>query len=101
MNSALVISFLFGVVMGQRFTVLILVPTIAVVMLLPVGAALVHPHAAWWIIRMAGTAAVFLQCGYFTGLVWKHFFLPAPTEKSPSLASAETIHPPPRRLPKG
>jgi hypothetical protein len=94
MISASMISFLIGVVVGQRFTVLVLVPAVAVVMFLPVGAAMVHPHAAWWIIRMAGTAAICLQCGYFTGLVLKHFLLPAPSGESSSLVSAETTHPP-------
>jgi len=83
------ISFLFGAVLGQRLTVLVLIPAIVIVMVLAVGAAITHPHASWWIIAMAAAAAVCLQCGYFAGIFIRHFLAATPSQESP-LAGAET-----------
>jgi hypothetical protein len=83
------ISFLFGAVLGQRFTVLVLIPAMIIVMILAIGAAITHPQAAWWIIAMAAAAAVCLQCGYFAGIFIRHFLAATPSQESP-LAGAET-----------
>jgi len=84
-----IISFLFGAVLGQRFTVLVLIPGMMIVMVLATGAAITHPHAAWWIIAMAAAAAVCLQAGYFAGIFIRHFLAATPSQESP-LAGAET-----------
>ncbi len=74
MIAASIISFLFGAILGQRFSVLVLVPAIAIVLALSILAGLTHPHAAWWIIQTAATGAICLQCGYFVGNRYSAFF---------------------------
>jgi hypothetical protein len=83
------ICLLLGAVLGQRFTVLVLVPAMAIVMVLSVGAGWTHPQYAWWIVKMAGAAAICLQCGYFAGIIIRHFLVAVPTKQSPPLAGAE------------
>ena len=90
MIAASIISFLFGAVLGQRFTVVILVPAVAIVLVLSVGAGFAHPQAAWWTIRMAGVGAICLQCGYFAGIVARRFLEAEPSGGSSHLANAET-----------
>ena len=80
---------LLGAMLGQRFTVLVLVPAMAIVMILSVGAGSVHPESAWWIVKMAGAAAICLQCGYFAGIMMRHFLAEAPSEQPSSLAGTE------------
>ena len=72
MIAASMISFLFGAVLGQRFNVVVLVPAVAIVLFLSVGAGFAHPQAVWWIVRMAAAGAICLQCGYFSGIVARH-----------------------------
>lgn len=84
------ISFLFGAVLGQRFNVVVLVPAVAVVLFLSVGAAVTHPQVVWGIAKMAASAAICLQCGYFFGIIIQHFLLSAPSQGTSSLAGAET-----------
>ena len=80
------ISFLFGAVLGQRFTVLVLIPAMVVV---AVGAAITHPQASWWIVALAAVAAVCLQCGYFVGIILRQLVVAAPVRPSTSVISAE------------
>ena len=84
------ISFLFGAGLGQRFNVVVLVPAVAIVLVLSVGAGFAHPQAAWWIVRMAAAAAICLQCGYFAGIVTRHLLAAEPSGGSSPLARAET-----------
>jgi hypothetical protein len=84
------ICLLFGAVLGQRFTVLVLVPTMAIMMVLSVGAGWAHPQSAWWIVKIAGAAAICLQCGYFTGIIIRHFLVATPPQQSSPLAGAKT-----------
>jgi Na+-translocating ferredoxin:NAD+ oxidoreductase RnfD subunit len=81
---------LLGAALGQRFTVRVLVPTMAIVMALSVGAGWSHPHAAWWIVKIAGVAAICLQCGYFAGIISRHFLTAMRSQRSSRLAGAET-----------
>ena len=90
MITASMISFLFGAVLGQRFNVLVLVPAVAIVLVLSVGAGFAHPQAAWWIVRIAGAGAICLQCGYFAGIVTRHLLAADPPGGSSPLARAET-----------
>jgi len=83
------ISFLFGAALGQRFNVVVLIPAMAIVLVLAVGAGATHAQANWWIVVMAATASVCLQCGYFAGICFRHF-VAARSRESSSLASAET-----------
>lgn len=90
MLAVLMISLLLGAVLGQRFTVLVLVPAMAIVMVVSVGAGWTQPQSAWWIIKMAGAAAICLQCGYFAGILMRHFLVVTPSQQSSPLAGAET-----------
>jgi uncharacterized RDD family membrane protein YckC len=65
---AALISFLAGVVLGQRFKVIVLIPASAVVIL---GAALAFafaPTGAWGSLGVGLLAWCLLQMGYFVGL---------------------------------
>jgi hypothetical protein len=90
MISASMISFLFGAVLSQRFSVLVLVPAMTIVMVLSVGAGFAHPDDTWWIVRTAVAVAVCLQCGYFAGIVMRHFLVARSSRGSSPLAGAET-----------
>ncbi len=83
------ICLLLGAALGQRFTVLVLVPTTAIIMVLSVGAGWAHPHSAWWIIKTAGAAAIGLQCGYFAGITSRHLLDAMRSRRSSGLARAE------------
>ena len=83
------ISFLFGAALGQRFNVVVLMPAMAIVLVLSVGAGLSHAQSAWWIILMVGTAAICLQFGYFAGIGIRHF-LAASSSRGTSSLPAET-----------
>lgn len=83
------ICLLLGAMLGQRFTVLVLVPAMAVVMVLSVGAGWAHPHSAWSILKVAGAAAICLQCGYFAGIATRIFLDAMRSRRSSELAAAE------------
>ena len=83
------ICLLLGAALGQRFTVFVLVPAMAIVMVLSVGAGWTHPHAAWWIVKTAGAAAICLQCGYFAGIITRHYLVAMRSQRSSRLAAAE------------
>ena len=89
MISVLMLSFLFGAVLGQRFNVLVMLPATIVVLVLFAGAGIVRPLAAWDIVKAAGMAAILLQGGYFTGLILRHILSEAP-EPSTAAPSADT-----------
>jgi hypothetical protein len=91
---ALMVSFLFGTVLGQRFKVVVLVPAMAAVLILCVAAGIADPHAAWEVIRMAASAAICLQCGYFAGMAIRHCLTAAPSGSPPLVnVEASTDHP--------
>ena len=82
MISASTISFLFGAALGQRFHVLVLLPAMVIVVALSVGVGIERPQA-WEIAKSAAIAALFLQSGYFAGLILRHFLSGAPQEPTP------------------
>lgn len=84
------ISFLFGATLGQRFNVVVLLPAMAIVLVLSVGAGVTHALPVWWIVLMAATAAICLQFGYFAGIGIRHILLAAPSRRSSTLTPAET-----------
>jgi hypothetical protein len=91
----LMLSFLFGTLLGQRFKVVVLVPAMAPVLILSITAGITQPNAAWEIIKIATSMAVFLQCGYLAGIAIRYFLAAAPARGSSSLVSVEasTNHP--------
>ena len=84
------ISFLFGAALGQRFNVVVLMPAMAIVLVLSVGAEVTHAQSAWWIVLIAASAATCLQFGYFAGIGIRHFLVAAPSQGSSSLTPDET-----------
>jgi hypothetical protein len=82
------ISFLFGAALGQRFSVLVLIPAMTLVLVLAVGAGVTNAQAVWWVVLMAAIAAICLQLGYFAGIGVRHILLAA--QSRASVAAAET-----------
>ena len=84
------ISFLFGAALAQRFKIMVLMPAMAIVLILAVGAGVMQAQTVWWIILMAAATATCLQFGYFAGIGIRHFLAAAPSRESSPLTSAET-----------
>jgi hypothetical protein len=84
------ISFLFGAALGQRFNVVVLIPAMAIVLALSVGAGVTHAQPAWWIVLMAATDVICLQFGYFAGIGIRHYLVAASSRGSSPLTPAET-----------
>jgi hypothetical protein len=57
-----------GMALGQRFTVLVLVPTIALILILIVCAHTTTADGLWWTILKAVAGATSLQIGYVAGI---------------------------------
>jgi hypothetical protein len=79
-----IISLLVGMVLGQRFRVLVLLPTIAIVVLVTVGAGLVQADSGWSIVLMAAATAASLQIGYLAGIAIRHIMVVARASRSPA-----------------
>jgi hypothetical protein len=90
MISTSIISLLIGAVLAQRFKVVALVPAMVIVMTLAAVAQGTPPQGIWWFLKMAATAAVCLQSGFFTGIVARHFLAAEPSEGSSQLSPAES-----------
>ena len=86
---ASMISFLFGAALAQRLSVVALVPATAIIVVLSAGAGIAYPQAAWVIVKMATLAAICLQCGYFAGIIVRHFQLAALSQAPAPGAGAE------------
>ena len=86
---ASMIGLLFGASLAQRLSVVALLPAMAMIVVLSAGAGIVYPHAAWEIIKMATLAAISLQCGYFAGIIVRHFQVAALSQAPAPAAAAE------------
>jgi hypothetical protein len=75
MLSTAIISVLLGMVLGQRFKVLILAPAILLTLLGALGASIVRPETVWFIGKAAAEAIVGMQIGYLLGLGIRHLTL--------------------------
>ena len=90
------VSLLVGMVLGQRFKVLVLMPTIAIALVLAVGAGVARADTVWWIVLMAATTAISLQIGYLIGIGIRHVLVAARGGRSPATSltgSASTRRP--------
>ena len=90
MISTSIISLLFGATLAQRFKVVALLPAMAIVMILAAVAEGVPAQGVWWFVKMAATAAVCLQVGFFFGIFVRHFLAAEPSEGASELSPAET-----------
>ena len=71
----MMISFVFGLVLAQRFRVLVLFPAIALALIFTVGTEVARAEAAWTIVQSATAAVIGLQLGYLAGIVARHLVL--------------------------
>jgi hypothetical protein len=67
MMTSLIISSLAGLVLGQRFKVLILLPAICTAVVAATGAGVARGDSRWSIVLLAISVAVALQIGYLVG----------------------------------
>jgi len=96
MMTLAMVSLLVGMVLGQRFTVLVLMPTSLIALAFAIGAGVARADTAWWILLTAATAAASLQMGYFIGIAIRHGLVAARASRSPATSltgSAPTRHP--------
>jgi hypothetical protein len=78
-----IISWLTGAVLAQRFKIMILIPAVAPVIGAATAMGVAQAHPVWWILVMAGAACASMQVGYFLGLSIRHF-LEAPLAQRPA-----------------
>lgn len=69
------ISLLAGMVLGQRFRVLILLPLFLLTLLIAVAASWAHPQGHWTAVECGVAVIVCLQIGYLGGVGIRHFTL--------------------------
>jgi hypothetical protein len=67
------IGLLIGVVLGQRFKVLVLVPGIGLSLVFAIAAGVADADGGWTIVLMVTTAIASLQIGYLAGIGIRHF----------------------------
>jgi hypothetical protein len=67
------IGLLVGVVLGQRFKVLVLVPGIGLALVFAIAVGVADADGGWTIVLMAMTAITSLQIGYLAGIGIRHF----------------------------
>jgi hypothetical protein len=75
----LILCLLLGMVLGQRFKVLVMLPaTIVVVVALTIAGETAHTNTLWLLALTVVAAAASLQIGYFLGLGIRHFLVDVP-----------------------
>src|SRR5882757_3815359 len=84
------VSLLVGAVLGQRFTVMVLIPATAVVLALAVGTGVTHAHTAWSVVLMIAAATTCMQIGYFAGIGIRHVLPAASSGRSSPLPARTT-----------
>jgi membrane protein DedA with SNARE-associated domain len=82
-----VAGLLVGAALGQRFTVMILVPGTVVLLAVSIATGFTHANTAWSIALTAAIAATSMQIGYLIGIGVHHIFAARPSGRSPTLAS--------------
>jgi hypothetical protein len=86
------ISFLAGMVLGQRFKVLILVPACALIATVALADGFVRTEVFWQMALMAIAGLVSLQMGYFIGLGVRHILAGEGPDADPMRLSAGPLH---------
>jgi hypothetical protein len=84
MMTLAMVSLLVGIVLGQRFKVLVLMPTIAIALVLAIGAGVAHADPVWWIVLLGTAAATSLQVGYLIGAGIHYVLVAARASRSPA-----------------
>ena len=78
----LMISTLLGLVLGQRYKVLVLVPSIAFVLLVAIGMGITRTEGPGSSVIMAVGAVACVQIGYFAGVGIRYLLAVARTGKT-------------------
>jgi hypothetical protein len=86
------ISLVVGMVLGQRFKVLVLLPAIALALFMAIGGGIVRAESAWWIVLVAASAATSLQIGYLIGVGIRHVLLAGRASRSPVTSLTRPAH---------
>jgi hypothetical protein len=86
------ISFLAGMVLGQRFKVLILVPACALIAVVALVDGFVRTEAFWQMALMATMGLVSLQTGYFIGVGVRHILAGERPHADPTRLSTSPLH---------
>jgi membrane protein DedA with SNARE-associated domain len=81
------VSLLVGVVLGQRFKVIVLIPATAIVLVLAVATGVTPAQTAWSIILMVAAAATSMQIGYLIGIGVRHVLAASSSLTSPTASS--------------
>ncbi len=90
-----IISLLVGMVLAQRFKVLVLFPVILLTLFLAIGAGIVRPEAGWTAGLTATATIVGLQVGYLFGVGIRHLMVLARVSRR-RVASLTSSLPPQR-----
>jgi hypothetical protein len=91
---SVLISLLIGIVIGRRYSVLILAPAFMLTLVLAIGTGLARTDAAWSIGSTALVVIVGLQIGYFLGSGMHHVLVlvRANRPSSESFANSQPPH---------
>jgi hypothetical protein len=76
------VSLLVGMVLGQRFSVLILVPGIGLALVVTIVAGIARADAAWPIILTSAAVITSLQIGYLAGIAIRHLLVAGRARRS-------------------
>lgn len=85
------ISLLIGMLLAQRFKVLVLIPTLPLAAILAIGDGLAHGQAIWAIATSSVLAIVALQIGYLLGIGIHHFMVVARASRMNSSSVPGTL----------
>jgi len=89
MTSLLILSWLVGAVLAQRFKVRILLPATAIVVVAAAATGLIQSDTVGWTILMVAAAGASLQIGYMFGLGVR-YLLEARSTESPRIPAARS-----------
>jgi hypothetical protein len=91
MIAAILALLLCGMVLGQRFRMLILVPTSLIALLFAIGAGLLRAETDWMIAVTATGLVASLQGGYFLGLAIRQLSIVARAKRMRSAPLANSL----------
>ncbi len=90
-----IVSLSVGVLMAQRFKIIVLAPATFVVLVVAIGAGVAQAKAPWLIITMIAAASVSMQVGYFVGMLVQHGLGARATRSPPfshTTSARDTVH---------
>jgi hypothetical protein len=76
----LILCLLVGMVLGQRFKVLVLLPASSLVMAITIAGEMAHANTFWLLCLTAVAAAASLQIGYLLGLGIRYVLVGIPAK---------------------